>query len=393
MKPTVVRILGALAILAVAVPSVAQVTDDDIRRAQQELDRKLAESQQLGDRVQAAWARQLELEHEIERLEQSIGHTRVMLADAEERFLEVGIEMYMSASAGSAMRLVVSASTDTYHAGMEYLRNVNGSGEELINQLTVLRSELERQTGRLGEASAEQAELTAELQEMAGQLLVEVADAQVLYDRLVDEKRRQDEEERRRQEEERRRQEEEQRRQEAASATTTTTSPVTTTTAAVTTTTAAGSTTTTQGGGETTTTTAPPVPTGGGACPVAGPVSFSDTWGAPRSGGRSHQGVDMIAARGTPIVAIYDGRIHRITTGVLSGYAVWLRANNGDLFFYAHLDGYGDISVGQQVPEGYVIGYNGSTGNAPDWLPHLHFEWHPGGSGAVNPYPLVRSLC
>jgi peptidoglycan LD-endopeptidase LytH len=390
MKPTVVRILSALAVLAVAVPSVAQVTDDDIRRAQQELDRKLAESQELGDRVQVAWARQLELEHEIEKLEQSIGHTRVMLADAEERFLEVGVEMYMSAAAGSAMRLVVSATTSTYHAGMEYLRNVNGSGEELINQLTVFRTELERQTTRLGDASAEQAELTAELEEIAGQLLLEVADSQALYDRLVVEKRRQDEEERRRQEEERRRLEEERRRLEEARATTTTAAVATTRPSP--TTTAPESTTTTQGG-ETTTTTTPPVRTGGGTCPVAGPVLFSDTWGAPRSGGRSHQGVDMIAARGTPIVAIYDGRIHRITTGVLSGYAVWLRADNGDLFFYAHLDGYGDISVGQQVPEGYVIGYNGSTGNAPDWLPHLHFEWHPSGIGAVNPYPLVKSLC
>lgn len=101
----------------------------------------------------------------------------------------------------------------------------------------------------------------------------------------------------------------------------------------------------------------------------------------------------MIAARGTPIVAIFEGTIHRITTGSLSGYAVWLRANNGDQFFYAHLDSFGDIKVGQRIPQGYVIGYNGSTGNAPDWLPHLHFEFHPGGGGAVNPYPLVRSIC
>ena len=101
----------------------------------------------------------------------------------------------------------------------------------------------------------------------------------------------------------------------------------------------------------------------------------------------------MIAARGTPIVAIHEGTIRRISTGTLSGLSIWLRASNGDQFFYAHLDSYGDISVGQRVAEGSVIGYNGSTGNAPDWLPHLHFEYHPGGGAAVNPYPLVKSIC
>ena len=101
----------------------------------------------------------------------------------------------------------------------------------------------------------------------------------------------------------------------------------------------------------------------------------------------------MMAARGTPIVAIFEGHIRRIRTNTLGGLTVWLTALNGDQFYYAHLDSYGDITVGQHVPEGYVIGYNGTTGNAPEWLPHLHFEFHPGGGSAVNPYPLVKSIC
>lgn len=101
----------------------------------------------------------------------------------------------------------------------------------------------------------------------------------------------------------------------------------------------------------------------------------------------------MISARNTPLAAIYSGTILRISTGDLSGLSIWLRAGNGDEFFYAHLESYGDISVGQSVDEGEIIGYNGSSGNAPDWLPHLHFEWHPGGGSAVNPYPLVKSIC
>jgi murein DD-endopeptidase MepM/ murein hydrolase activator NlpD len=101
----------------------------------------------------------------------------------------------------------------------------------------------------------------------------------------------------------------------------------------------------------------------------------------------------MIAARGTPLAAIFEGTIRRISNSSLGGKSIWLRANNGDQFYYAHLDEYGDISVGKKVAEGYVVGYTGSTGNAPSWLPHLHFEFHPGGGRAVNPYPLVKSIC
>jgi murein DD-endopeptidase MepM/ murein hydrolase activator NlpD len=100
----------------------------------------------------------------------------------------------------------------------------------------------------------------------------------------------------------------------------------------------------------------------------------------------------MIAARGTPIVAIYSGKIRRFSNSSLGGKSIYFVAN-GDMFYYAHLDGYGDFGPGDSVDVGQVIGYVGTTGNAPEYLPHLHFEWHPGGGGAVNPYSLVRDLC
>lgn len=389
LRPT--RITLALIILASAIPALAQVTDDDVRRARQELDRALAQSQALGDQVQEAWARQLALDHEINNLESSISHAQLQLAEAESRLEGVAIEMYISAASGLSLIMVVGTDSDSYFAGLEYLREVSGSDDSLINQLSVYRRELDHQTQRLREASSEQAALTADLQVMAADLLETVSAAQGLYDQLV-ERQRAEAEERRRQDEERRR-EEERRRLEAARTTTTATA-VTVATTTPTTTQPSTTDSDDEPGDSTTTTTSPaPAVPAGGSCPVAGPSSFSDSWGAPRAGGRSHQGVDMIAARGTPIVAIFDGTIHRITTGALSGFAVWLRADNGDQFFYAHLDSYGDISVGQRVPQGYVVGYNGSTGNSPSWLPHLHFEFHPGGGAPVNPYPLVRSIC
>jgi murein DD-endopeptidase MepM/ murein hydrolase activator NlpD len=374
-------------VLIAALPVGGQVTDEDIERARREVNEMLADSEALGVEVQDAWARQFSLEKEITDLGSSIEVARVKIADAEVRLEEVAVEMYMGSTSVASIQVLFSASDEEYGASIEYLRNVSGVEEDLVNQLRSFRAELGRQTDRLAEASAEQEILTSELEVKAAELLANLVEAQAVYDGLV--QRQAAEETARRAAEEAARLAAE---EAARNATTTTTSPSGTTT-----TTGSGSSeaTTTTVPTETATTSPPPAPPtgGGGTCPVAGAVSFSDTWGAPRSGGRAHQGVDMIAARNTPLVAIYSGTIHRITSGSLSGLAVWLRAGNGDQFFYAHLESYGDISVGQSVPEGYVIGYNGSSGNAPALLPHLHFEYHPGGGSAVNPYPLVRSLC
>ena len=133
--------------------------------------------------------------------------------------------------------------------------------------------------------------------------------------------------------------------------------------------------------------------TPGFLCPVAGPSAFADTWGAPRSGGRTHKGVDMMGARGTPLVAVGDGYI-TTSYGVLGGNIVWLHADHGVSYFYAHLDGYpAGLVSGQRVARGDVIGYMGDTGNPAPGAYHLHFGLYPGGSSAVNPYPTVARHC
>lgn len=390
----ITRILAALIVVGLAVPAVAAVTDADIRRARAEVNRIVAESQELGDAVQDAYARQAELEHEIGSLESSIEFAQIQLRETKERLEEVAVELYMGSTSVVSISALFKVSGEHFEAGLEYLREASGVDTEVVNQLRIFRRELDRQTARLADASSEQELVTAELQQMSEQLQEDLVAAQSLYDELVAQQQREEEERRRREAEEARRRAEEAARQATSTTTTSDAGSTTTgsqaTTTTVTTATTEGETTTTTVA-DTTTTAAPS--SGNGACPVAGAVSFSDTWGAPRSGGRSHQGVDMIAARGTPLAAIFEGTIKRISTNTLGGKSLWLRANNGDEFYYAHLDGYGDISVGQAVSEGYVVGYNGSSGNAPDWLPHLHFEFHPGGGSAVNPYPLVKSIC
>ncbi|HET7719125.1 MAG TPA: LysM peptidoglycan-binding domain-containing protein [Acidimicrobiales bacterium] len=135
------------------------------------------------------------------------------------------------------------------------------------------------------------------------------------------------------------------------------------------------------------------IPAGGGGggafvCPVAGATFFND-WGFPRSGGRSHAGNDMFAPRGTPVRAPVAGRVD-IATGAIGGKQFRLTGSDGTLYFGSHMDSFGATG---QVAAGTVIGTVGDTGNAAGSRPHLHFEVHPGGRSAANPFPLLRASC
>ena len=127
------------------------------------------------------------------------------------------------------------------------------------------------------------------------------------------------------------------------------------------------------------------------AFPVQGRCGFTDSWQAPRPGGRQHEGVDIIGARGLAIYAVADGVITKMLTGgTLSGNSIRLTIADGTYFFYAHLDGFAaGLSAGQSVRAGQIIGYLGATGATSN---HLHFEVHPQGGAAVNPYPIVKAV-
>jgi murein DD-endopeptidase MepM/ murein hydrolase activator NlpD len=122
--------------------------------------------------------------------------------------------------------------------------------------------------------------------------------------------------------------------------------------------------------------------------PVQGEHTYFDDFGAPR-GSHTHQGNDVMAAKGTPVVAVADGVIDRLTrveTG-LGGIWIWLKDGEGNTFYYAHLDSIAPLlEEGTAVAVGQVIGNVGNTGDARYGADHLHFEIHPGGGGAIDPF-------
>ena len=131
------------------------------------------------------------------------------------------------------------------------------------------------------------------------------------------------------------------------------------------------------------------------ACPLSPAVThFIDSWGFPRSGGRSHQGTDIMGPMGSPVYAFTDGVVSRHSNSRLGGISLYLRGDDGQTYFYAHLQGYAPAgAVGNRVEAGEHIAYNGNSGNARGGAPHIHFERHPGGGAPVNPYPWLANAC
>jgi peptidoglycan LD-endopeptidase LytH len=134
---------------------------------------------------------------------------------------------------------------------------------------------------------------------------------------------------------------------------------------------------------------APSVTTADWVCPVQGPRAFSNDYGASRGGGARHQGNDILAPKGTPVVANVAGVVTQ-RTGAISGLAYFLAGDDGNRYFGAHLDSFG---ASGRVAAGTRIGTVGDTGDAKGGPPHLHFEIHPGGSGYTNPYSTLVKYC
>ncbi len=397
MRRILVGVVVAL-VVAAAVPALAQVTKADVDEARERLRDISARLSDEAARYEDAVQLEATLADELNRLVGELAVQEQQLTVAQSAARDRVAEMYMAGGAtGVEIDPFDANSFSEFPARLGYADTLAQADRTVINRLEALRASFDRQRDLVDEALAAQSVAAGELDALVMGIFSELEAADAEYRSVKAEWEAQEAERIRREEEARRRAAEEA----ARLATSTTTTTTTTTTAPAG---GEGTTTTTappDDGTTTTTTTAPPPPppppppSGDKVCPIDGATTFSDTWGAPRSGGRRHQGVDMHAARGTPTVAIETGHLSRLSSSSsLGGITIWMVGNSGTHYYYAHLDGWAPgISAGMAVTAGQLIGYVGSTGNATYSYPHLHFEIHPGGGSAINPYPTVKALC
>ena len=364
-----------------------EITQDDLAMARRERNAVAADLEQAATDYEVAVQRAADLDNAATQLISDLSILEADLANTQRRAAAITRELYIAGRGSRMNRLLFVGSLNDVNTAEQYLAYAAEDDVAALHRYRALRANRLDQQARLVTATAEHAVAVADLDALADDLLHRVESANSSYSGLVAAY-----------------EDQEYRKWLATSTTTTTTTAApraTTTTSAPTTRPPPGSTTTTQTPATTTapttTTTTIPVsepPPSALACPVDGATAFSDSWGALRGSGRTHEGVDMISVRGTPLVAIETGTVLSMHRGGLGGVIVWLRGQGGDTYYYAHLDGWAPgLSPGDDLQVGQLLGYVGNTGNARYTIAHLHFEFHPGGGNAVNPYPLVKGLC
>lgn len=353
-------LLAGLLVLGLAVPATVDAQSlDQARQQRAEVQERLDEAAQ---RMGELESRIGSLSDETATLQDEVAELQTRADEAQTQVADRIREMYKRGIDTPILQLLGSDDTTAALERAELAGQLLAGDRVEIEEASAARARADAAAERLAERRERLDAARQELESMLEGLREDLQAARQLEERLEEEKRQREAAARRRA------------RQQAAAAEAAARAEAEATQQA-----------STSSGGST----APS--SGGTACPVGAPRSYSDTWGAPRSGGRSHKGTDILADYGTPVYAIVSGTWDIYSYGSSAGNWAILRGNNGHDYYYMHLQRH-VVGDGARVSAGRQVATNGDTGNATG-TPHVHFEYHPGGGGAVNPYPLVRSAC
>jgi murein DD-endopeptidase MepM/ murein hydrolase activator NlpD len=347
-------------ILGTAVPAGAEVTQAQLTDARARVNAKSAELETKLSELDAVLARQASYQLRIGRLQEQIGNQEREIALSALAAREQARAMYVSAGATSFQAVVSAEGIARLGTKTAYLEAVVNVDVDAVNQLTFLQINFGTLQDELSTLVTEQADLAEQVSVVTSDLMVQLGAANDEYQTLYTQWQREEAERQRRRAAELA-------RQRAAAAF------------------AAAA----QGNYASSAFVDP----SGRTCPVAGANTFRDSWGEPREyRGGAHHGTDIIAAAGTPEVAIEAGTIIQMSWHWAGGNGLYLRGNSGDVYYYAHMQGYASgLHAGDRVGVGQTVGYVGSTGVSS--INHLHLGFRPGGGAFVNPYQLMVKLC
>jgi murein DD-endopeptidase MepM/ murein hydrolase activator NlpD len=354
-------LIAALLVVAAAAPANAEVTQAELQEARQKVNEKSAELEQQLGALDAVIALQADYQRRIAHIRDEISDRERLITLSEYAAKEQAIAMYLSAGSGTFQPVVVSPDAiASLGAKTAYLDAVVELDVDAVNQLIYLVEDRASLQDELTTLLAEQGEVAIQLETVTNELLAELevvnAEYQALYSQWQVE--------------------EAERRRKAAEAAARARAAAAAAAAAA--------------GNYASSAFVDPT---GRTCPVAGANTFRDSWLEARDYRDGvHHGTDLIAAKGTPLVAMEAGVVYSMGYHWAGGNGLYLRGNSGDIYYYAHLNGYAaGMSPGTRVGVAQLVGYVGDSGAAS--VPHLHLGYRPGGGALVNPYQLLLKVC
>lgn len=363
-RPALSRPIVALAsltlVMLVAAPAWGEVTKAQLSEAREKVNERSDSLEEQLAKIDAVLVQQALFEERIDRLRDDIAERERQIALSAFAAREQARDMYVNAGA-SAVTAAGSPETITVLGTKDaYLEAVVDIGVDAVNQLVFLQQDRRALEDQLEALVGQQEDLAAELSAVSSEMMRELSEAndeyQVLYSQWEKEEA-----------ERRRKAAEEAARRKAAAAAAAARANNYASSAFV--------------------------DPSGRTCPVAGANTFRDSWLEPRPYRNGvHHGTDLVAAEGTPLVAMEAGYVYSMGYHWAGGNGIYIRGNSGDIYYYAHLQKFASgISTGDRVGVAQTIGYVGSTGASS--MPHLHLGYQPGGGALVNPYQLLLKLC